>query len=933
MNLIHKCLHGHTWEGEAVVCPTCAAAAESLGEDGSTSIEAESEDELPPPPGSCFPGPVAKHSIISATVPTIPGYVILKELGRGGMGVVYEARHLALNRGVALKVIRGARFSTTAERTQFRAEAEAIATLQHPNIVQVYEVGEYEGLPYLSLELVEGGSLASRIGETPLAPRPAAELVATLARAIQHAHSRGIIHRDLKPANILMQGTDGPIPKITDFGLAKRIGDDTGQSLSGQVIGTPAYMAPEQAAGQKHLLGPPTDVWALGSILYECLTARTPFSGGSSAETIQKVLKDELTPPGKVRPGLPRDLETICLKCLRKDVEQRYRTAGDLADDLQRFLTGHPVLARRTPFVERCWKWARRRPAAALLAIVSVAAAIALGGLGYRHFRELERFNLELRAKNETISRNNMELEERNTTILLKSNEITRERDRAEENLVSAGDGVEQMLSRMGLYRLSSVPHVDEVRAVLLEDALRFYDRLLLIQRNQPRLRSFQGQTLIRMASILRQLGRYSDAQVRTDESLEILANLNREANPEISQDTLIFLVAMGHNEKGLIFSHLGETAKARAEQELCLALLEKRLAVDPSRPQFRYQLACSQFNISHVLRVQGDREKVKLYLGRAQTLAESLVEKDTDNDNYAWLNAVILNDVAVCCLEENDFDRAIEILEIAVRTFRRLLRRSPSDVDVRSEIAGALGNLGVASRMKGYLKRAANFTTEAVRISEKLADEHPDFVQFQIDLCLKYHNFGTVLCAGDLTQVRSSLEWYDKASDRLEKLPVRDPKVRGLLKDTYTFRADVRDRLGDYRAAAADLGKAATVSGGSERLELRMKMGIAWGYAGEIEKSLMEANGILKTEKEISSVAYFDAGRIFALAAKATTDPRQAEKLAVQAVEQLAHAEKIGHFLNAKNRTALYDYPDLGYLRDRDDFKALRAKVKNSNK
>jgi WD40 repeat protein len=315
--------------------------------------------------------------------PAVPGYQILGELGRGGTGVVYKARQTALGRVVALKVLLAGAHAGRAERTRLKVEAEAVARLQHPNIVQVYEVGEEGGCPYLALEHVEGGSLADRLRGPPLPAGEAAQLAETLARAVHAAHERGVVHRDLKPANVLL-AADGT-PKITDFGLAKRLDGVTPHTQTGAVQGTPDYMAPEQAEGQA--VGRATDVHALGALLYQMLTGRPPFLAESALDTLLRVRLEEPVPPSVLRPRLPRDLETVCLKCLRKEPARRYASALALAEDLRRFRDGQPVEARPTPLWERGAKWVRRRPAPAALLAVSGLAALALVGvavgLGY----------------------------------------------------------------------------------------------------------------------------------------------------------------------------------------------------------------------------------------------------------------------------------------------------------------------------------------------------------------------------------------------------------------------------------------------------------------------------------------------------------------------------------------------------------------------
>jgi serine/threonine protein kinase len=293
--------------------------------------------------------------------PTVPGYEILGELGRGGMGVVYKARQVSLKRLVALKLIRDAALAGPEERARFRIEAEAAARVRHPNVVQIYEVGEHQGRPYFAMELVEGGSLDRHLAGRPQPAAQAAEMVRTLALAVQHAHDQKVVHRDLKPANVLLAACGlardakpqaAFVPKITDFGLAKRLdSDSTAWTQDGAILGTASYMAPEQAEGRVREIGPATDVYALGAILYELLTGRPPFQADSWNRTVEQVLHDEPAPPTRLHAEVPRDLETVCLKCLEKDPGRRYAGAGELADDLGRFLEGKPVAA--VPLGER----------------------------------------------------------------------------------------------------------------------------------------------------------------------------------------------------------------------------------------------------------------------------------------------------------------------------------------------------------------------------------------------------------------------------------------------------------------------------------------------------------------------------------------------------------------------------------------------------
>jgi WD40 repeat protein/tRNA A-37 threonylcarbamoyl transferase component Bud32 len=323
----------------------------------------------------------------------VAGYEILGELGRGGMGVVYKARHAGLNRIVALKMVLAARHAGAEQLARFRTEAQAIAQLQHPHIVQIHDVGEQDGQPFFALEYLEGGTLAERLRRTPQAARPTAELVQTLARAVHAAHQKGIIHRDLKPANILFQPGEsraaaagsgpftGLLPKIADFGLAKQLQTDSGQTASGAVLGTPSYMAPEQAGRRWGEIGPATDVYGLGSILYEMLGGRPPFLGETPLDTLRAALTQDPLPLSGLNASVPRDLETICRKCLDKDARKRYPSALELAEDLERFLSDRPIRARRAGRGERAWRWCRRNPALATatgLALTALLAAVAV---------------------------------------------------------------------------------------------------------------------------------------------------------------------------------------------------------------------------------------------------------------------------------------------------------------------------------------------------------------------------------------------------------------------------------------------------------------------------------------------------------------------------------------------------------------------------
>jgi serine/threonine protein kinase len=375
--------------GKVGACPRCGGSFQTPDAFRTTPYVSPSQEATQSPDGTSAEFP-AKASV------EVPGYEILGELGRGGMGVIYKAWQLRPRRLVALKMILAGEYAGEAALARFKTEADAVASLSHPNIVQIYEVNEHKGHPYLTLEFIEGGNLAQRLLKTPCDFKETADLVQRLARAIHYAHGRGIIHRDLKPANVLLASGgcepsgagESPlgewIPKITDFGLAKHVGDSASllsgaRTQTGAIMGTPNYMAPEQAEGKSKNVGPAVDVYALGAILYELLTGRPPFLAETTFATLSKVVAEEPVPPRQLRPKCPRDLETICLKCLEKEPAKRYASAGALADDLHHWLDGEPIEARPPGKFERLARLLQRRPVRAFFAAAIVAALLLLG--------------------------------------------------------------------------------------------------------------------------------------------------------------------------------------------------------------------------------------------------------------------------------------------------------------------------------------------------------------------------------------------------------------------------------------------------------------------------------------------------------------------------------------------------------------------------
>jgi WD40 repeat protein/tRNA A-37 threonylcarbamoyl transferase component Bud32 len=383
----------------------------------------------------------------------VPGFEILGVLGKGGMGVVYKARHTKLKRLVALKMIRGDALAGAEHLARFQVEAEALARLQHPNIVQIYEVGSHANNPFFALEFVDGGDLATRLDDTPQPSRWSAEMLETLARAMHVAHEQNIIHRDLKPANVLLsqEGT----PKITDFGLAKKL-EEPGFTHSSVIMGTPSYMAPEQATGRVEIIGPLSDVYALGAMLYEMLTGRVPFVGENSMDTLLLVTTQEPVPPRQLQPKIPRDLETICLKCLEKQAQQRYASALELALELRRFLNDEPILARPVGLAARMTRWCRRNPLLALASSVAglalIAAFVLSISFGFYQAHAAEQLRDALKQSEE----NNLAAQRLSATLALDRGLNLCEQGQADAGLLWLGRGLE-LANRVGADDLETV--------------------------------------------------------------------------------------------------------------------------------------------------------------------------------------------------------------------------------------------------------------------------------------------------------------------------------------------------------------------------------------------------------------------------------------------------------------------------------------------
>jgi tetratricopeptide (TPR) repeat protein len=797
------------------------------------------------------------------------------------MGVVYRAVQPGLNRVVALKMILAGAYASPAAPARFRAEAEAVARLQHPNIVQVFQVAEHEGLPCLVLEYVPGGTLARELDGTPRPPRRAAETVEMLARAMHYAHGQGVVHRDLKPGNVLL-AADGT-PKVADFGLAKLVREGGATiTRTGDILGTTSYMAPEQAGGPAPV-GPAADVYALGAILYEMLTGRPPFRAETAEETLRQVVSEEPLPPSRLPVRLPRDLETVCLKCLEKVPAKRYASAEALADDLRRFLDGRPIRARRIGSLGRLARWAGRRPAVAALT-AAVALLAALGGVGLvlssRHDRRLR-----LQAEQKRVE--------------------------AEENLAEARQVVDEMYTKVAA-ELEGRRGMDAYQRTLLEKALRFYRAFALRRSGRPEVRHEAGQAGLRAGDIALKLGRVGEAVTAYRDSLGVLeplvgefpgvpryrATLGRvldragrvawttSRNAE-AESTLRRAVAIlervateaprvadyrahldaAHTDLGATLLQVGRPAEAEEEFRRARDLNEVLVQEEPAVARHRSALGISYSNLGVIGSRTGRWDEARSHLQRAVAEYEKLAAYQTKSADYPFALAQALSNAGVIASGTGRWDEARAAYSRAETLYTGLVAEHPEVSDYRKGLARVRLNLGELSRKTGRADEAAATLREAVPLWEKLVADEPGVVDNQDalasclnDLGLVYIDLGNqeeaeaayrhaVLlyeklaadhpeqaiftvhlgaCYGNVAEVwkargeyRAALDWVDRTRRVLDGVVRNDPRqaaARLYLRNAHGTRAAILGTLGRHAEALADWDRALELQHGLVR-------------------------------------------------------------------------------------------------------------------
>ena len=670
-------------------------------------------------------------------------YKLLDELGRGGMGIVYRARQEGLGRIVALKVLRSIDHHPKV-RQRFQQEAETVASLQHPNIVQVIEISLEAGREFLSMEFLGGGTLESKITESKWSNHDIAVLIRTLSLAIHYAHERGIVHRDLKPANILF--TSDGTAKIVDFGLAKRIQDDIRTTVTGSVLGTPCYMSPEQASGTDSTIGVATDIYSLGVILYQMLTKRLPFEGSTAMETLRWISERECEPPSKWAPKIPRDLETICLKCLDKNPTSRFSSAKDLAEDLDRFLDHMPIKARRISWMERTSRRIRRHPQVAAL-----AASIVVVGIGSSALLYFQNLTVDqLARENEQHQKSEAALRER----------VTQAESAYEASLRKARASVKEW-TQLGL-RLDNDPGMDGLRRKAFEDAAAYYKECMATNNVDDSIRMEAAVASIRVAYFHSDLGEFETAEEDLRRADGWLSALPIDVKVKWNQADIQVQLAN-------VLRRMDRWDESQKCYENAIAIGRDLLTADPNNAGYHIRQSNALVNLCVVHKYHGKWDESLMTYVQAIFLSSKAATLRAKQPIPEFLT----RDIAI---EHGQVPNALEQVTIYLTAFcQRLKDEKPelltalANENYLSEIALCLDDAGQVFETKSQVDLAEKTYREAIRLrqlTQSLAQQNRRIEQF---LARSETNLGKLLFASDrFEESRTSLEAANKIYSKL---------------------------------------------------------------------------------------------------------------------------------------------------------------------
>ena len=713
-------------------------------------------------------GPLAREATPparSAPLPKVAGYELVGELGRGSMGVVYKAREVDLNRLVALKMIVAGANATAEQLARFETEARSVAAIQHPNIVHIHQLGHADGLPYLSLEFIEGQSLDQIINSKPQPPKRAVRLIETLSRAIAVAHQHGIVHRDLKPANVLVTA-DGT-PKITDFGLAKELESPSSQTRSSAQLGTPSYMAPEQAMGEP--FGPLVDVYALGAILYEMLVGRPPFLGASTYETTMLVVNEEPVRPSLLVSPMPVDVETICLKCLHKEPSRRYADAEALAEDCRRFLAGEPILSRPVSAAERTWRWCRRNPRTAGLAatvvglLALVAAGSSVAAVSISHAR-----NEAVVAKNEAV---------RNSTLADQARRVAEESTRlADARANDALTSIQTLVDKVQT-QLEDVPGVEPLKKELLDIGLEDLRRLAAQWKKSRSTETTELAAHMRLGDTFRKIGTTAEAMQEYLYCHSIAWRRARDfPNNAASQGNLATVLST----IGGMRQELEHDMKASLDcYKQAVEIWEKLDKSPPSTegpvaPEtIKKNLAESLVQLGVSQLRAGRPEEAAALLRRTVDIRRGMLESDPDNRSLRLDLARSYQGMGAVTFALDDADQSREFWDLSLAANEQLAAADADDLGSQLELANVLGNRAENRYRSGDLDAARDFLARALTIDREILALDEENVELTRIVAGDCHRFGVIeAMAGNTEQ---SIRWFEESLVLRERIAAMD--------------------------------------------------------------------------------------------------------------------------------------------------------------
>ncbi len=706
-------------------------------------------------------------------------YELIEQIAKGGMGVVYKARQPKLKRTVALKMILAGQFANEQEIARFHTEAEAAANLRHPNIVSVYEVGEVDGQHYFSMEYVDGPSLAEAVRRDSVSPQRAAEIMRTIAEAIQFAHDKGILHRDLKPANVMLD-PDGK-PLVTDFGLAKRIEDSSGITITGAIVGTPSYMPPEQADPSTGKVGPTSDLYSLGAVLYELLTGRPPFRASNPFETVKKVIEEEAPLPRTIDPSIPRDLETICMKCLQKERERRYGSARELAEELKRYLNGEPIQARPISSGERVIRWCRRNPKVATWIGVAVSAMIVALIASFSAFM-VQSWALE---------------------------EVRAAKLESDESYRKAREAVDEWFTQISEYDLLNEPALQPLRRDLLERALDYYGDFLRQRGGDPTLRDEIALTHFRIGVIQQAAGTTEEALAALQRARDMQQALLTETPNDNDRKYALSntITAMGTS-----LAHAHRDSDALDTYDEALALRQELVKAAPDNIEYQRKLANAEMNIGIVFKDQTRWDEGRGKLNTAQDVRTMALAKDEKNDRLrrdfgkGFFNLAKLEfEARLEALSQADGvgaetlrKKSLELAEKARAEFERLYENDPKSFLNRIQLATCNNLLAelkalTADEAEADMAEAIQLYDSAQPVLHALTLMNPAVAEYQAELATLNLQLGRLQMRDQqAANARRSLQAAEALFAELVKQNPNVPGYRGDLATTQRTLASV---------------------------------------------------------------------------------------------------------------------------------------------